>query len=342
MVLLAKNERLTVEYAQRVEARREEVADFYDDTKVYIDAAHWQHLPKIRDIQQLAPLVDYIRSDPKSIGESCFPIDAGRSATLGFVDQWIKETQAHLCEILKSARHAATQASQCEPTEVLNLATAVFLCRSRCPPSIGWDSVGPHLLCAESQVDGTRRRPTREKGFFQFFEDGYNTVIQLLGLLDLDPLVTTTKDLDKLEARFICQIPESPVVKAAAVMTWRQCVNHVAHVRTIMHNPPALRLSVLTEEATQTVLHHEQLYPYPYPGDPVWSCRRCTEHLKNPTTRQGVVSHLKLVSVPPLFSSLQSGPAFTDMTYRHAPLKTLTSSIFNPNCHLNANVSLLH
>ena len=131
MVLLAKNERLAVEYTQRVEARGEEVAAFYHDTKVYIDPAHWQHLPKIRDIQQLAFFADYIRNDPEPLGEQWIPIDTGRKAVLGFVDKWIKEKQAHLHEILEKARPAVFQASQYEPKDVLNLATAVLLCRPR-------------------------------------------------------------------------------------------------------------------------------------------------------------------------------------------------------------------
>lgn len=66
-----------------------------------------------------------------------------------------------------------------------------------------------------------------------------------------------------------------------------------------MPNPPALTFSVLTDEATQSVLFHEALYPHP--GDTVWSCRRCTEYLKNPTTKKAVISHLKLMSVMPFF-----------------------------------------
>lgn len=229
MVLLAKNERLAVEYTQRVEARGEEVAAFYHDTKVYIDPAHWQHLPKNRDIQQLAFFANYIRSDPEPLGEQCIPVDAGRSAVLSFVDKWIKEKRAHLREILEKARPAAFQASQYEPVDVLDLATAVFLCRPRvsthldptpCPALIGWDAVGPHLLCSKDPMYVTQRHPAYEK-CFQFCGEGYHTVIQLLALLNLDPLVTTAKDLDKLNARFICSNISATNVD---VMTWRECV----------------------------------------------------------------------------------------------------------------------
>jgi len=216
MVLMANNERLAMEYAQRVEARREEVAAFYHDTKAYINPAHWQHLPRVCDIQQLAPFIDYIRKDPDPLGEQCVPVGTGRSAVLSFVDKWIKERQAHLREILEE-----TQVSQYKSTDVLNLATAVFLCH-RCHPLprvlIGWDAVGPHLLCAENQVDAN---PTYEKSF-QFFDEGYHTVIQLLGLLNLNPLATTAKDLDELNARFICNTSKS--VMTVSVLTWRECV----------------------------------------------------------------------------------------------------------------------
>ena len=230
MVLLAKNERLAVEYTQRVEARREDVAAFYHDTKIYINPAHWQHLPKIKDVQQLTLFVDYIRKDPEPLSEQCIPVDAGRSAILDFVDKWIKEKRVHLRDILEKAQSAATPglASQYKSMDVLDLATAVFLCRPRvsiyldpnpCPALIGWDAVGPHLLCAENKVYVTHRHPAYENTF-QFCRNGYHTVIQLLDLLKLDPLVTTAKDLDKLNARFICNSSGLTV----CVFTWRECV----------------------------------------------------------------------------------------------------------------------
>ena len=228
MVLLAKHERLAAECAQRVEARKEDVAAFYHDTKIYIDPTHWPYLPEIEDIQQLTPFVYYIRNDPELLGEQCISVDAGRSAIYGLVDGLMKEKRAHLYEILEKARPAATLASQYGPIDVLDLATAVFLCR-RCDSGyrdrnslIGWDAIGPHFLCSETQVYGTHRHPEYEKTF-QFCGEGYYTVIQLLGLLKLDPLVTTAKDLDRLNARFMCDSSAKSAL-SVDVLTWRECV----------------------------------------------------------------------------------------------------------------------
>jgi len=231
MVTFAKNGRLAVERAQRVDARRKQVSAFYQDAKVHVDPVHWQHLPEPSGIQKVSFFADYVRADPEPLGEQHIPIDAGRSAVLGFVDKWIREKQAHLRRILEKAQPNATRISQ---QDVLNLATAVFLCRNRvrrsfspCPALIGWDAVGPHLYCAKN-LRNIDRAPKYKQGF-QFCEHGYHTVIQLLDLLNLDPLVTTALDLDKLNARFICNTSATNV----SVMTWRECVWLASLYRTI-------------------------------------------------------------------------------------------------------------
>ena len=216
---LARNGRLAVEREQRIEARRKQVSSFYQDTKAHIDPVHWRHLPEISDIQAVSFFADYIRADPEPWGQQHIPVDTGRSALLDFVDKWIREKQAHLREIMQQDLPTVTQVSQPEQGDVLNLATTVFLCGVHdFLPCIGWDAVGPHLLCANRPRYGDRA--TANKNDFRFCVRGYQTVIQILDLLNFDPLVTTTQELDQLNARFICNSSTTN----APVMTWRECV----------------------------------------------------------------------------------------------------------------------
>jgi hypothetical protein len=227
MVTFARNERLAVERARRMDARRQQVSSFYQDTRAYIDPVHWQHLPEICDVQEVSFFADYIRADPEPFRERSIPVDAGRSAVLVFVDKWIREKQAHLREVLEIAQPNVTPSLQPRQGDILNLATAVFLCRTRvprylepspCPALIGWDAVGPHICCTERQR--YTHKTLTHKQSFQFCVCGYHTVIQLLNLLNLDPLVTTAQDLDKLNARFIYNASTTNV----PAMTWRECV----------------------------------------------------------------------------------------------------------------------
>ena len=224
MVMLARNERLAIELERRMAARRKVVSSFYQDTKADIDPVHWQHLPENSDIQEAPFFADYIRADPEPCGQQHVPVDAGRSALLGFVDKWIRERQAHLREIMQQDLPTVTRVSQPEQGGVLDLATAVFLCGvdefSPCPALIGWDAVGPHLFCDKRPWYRDRATAKKNKHSFRFCVRGYHTVIQILGLLNLDPLVTTAQELDKLNARFIC----NNSMTNAPVMTWRECV----------------------------------------------------------------------------------------------------------------------
>ncbi|KAI0044437.1 hypothetical protein FA95DRAFT_1545043 [Auriscalpium vulgare] len=150
----------------------------------------------------------------------------------------------------------------------LALATSQFTCDDYCFHRLG-GSTGMEMFahfCEQPRFSEARR----------------DVVLRLLDALHMDPETTTTHDLDRTEAQFVCmQCPVAKIRRGKTsvigrnAMYWRACVTHSA----TMHELHAGQWRLLNE--TEARLAREWFVPrHPRDSQP-WGCGHCTFHLNN-------------------------------------------------------------
>lgn len=112
----------------------------------------------------------------------------------------------------------------------LNLACSIFFCKFCFNPGkltrnigaslVGLDGVHTHICTTYTDCP--------KAGFnIKFSLEGHQTARDLLALSQLDPLTTTARDMDALDARFLCKNCDSSRPRYRQALTWRECVRRV-------------------------------------------------------------------------------------------------------------------
>ncbi|KAJ2919391.1 hypothetical protein MD484_g1034, partial [Candolleomyces efflorescens] len=175
----------------------------------------------------------------------------------------------------------------------LDLAAIVFSCANCLKGThhigaalVGWDNILAHICSSDAN-------PAKWHGTLHWSNQGHASALALMELVGKDPLTTTAKDMDKLDARFYCgncECKGSIEARRVKVLTWRECLTHVLYrVKPGHHNVPQTWF-LLSEEATQAVKLREG--PYPLRSKPIWGCGRCAKHLETPDEYGAVVAHI--------------------------------------------------
>ncbi|KAF8970367.1 hypothetical protein BDZ97DRAFT_1914673 [Flammula alnicola] len=302
MVADAKRDRLDRELQHRIRDRRDIVTAFYTKiVKAHFQPEVWEYLPVPHAIYDIDLFSDYIHNEQEVVGE--LPVKAARAAIRRLTDKWVSDKKRYLVEIMVMAGAASPEASPLAENCALDLAGAVFECprgigelelEYYCPTLVGWEDAGLHLYCYNDITEPLRI--TDHQARIQFSEVGYKSVLALLALLELDPRTTLARDLDTLNARFICTncpLEYKNGMQGRHAMDWRECVSHAIRMRRRLtydlHKLPAF--AILSESVAVPIRAHESIHFNP--TDLSWSCKHCAEHFESPVLRQTAVAHVK-------------------------------------------------
>ncbi|KAK7053705.1 hypothetical protein R3P38DRAFT_1464714 [Favolaschia claudopus] len=335
LVYDARAERLTLERVQLVANRTSAACSAVSHVLRTAPAETWAYIPPQYTVEAMPQLQELIQ-DPS---DTPLPDDDPRLADAllelpAFVAAWREEKQALLASLLPLPSLPAE--AECGPSSSsssssftpipplpaplarLKLATSVFTCLGSWVGRmsvtagralIGWAGAGAHLRC-RSLRNYWERRP-------HYAAEGAATAAALLRLVDLDPAVTTAKQMDEVcggelrgcgvqgktggpDKRFVCLL--CPVeacrgVRGRRAMRWRECVQHFIERSRVGGDvshpgvPPAFGL--LTDEAVDDLRRREA--PDPVLEDAAWACALCSAHYDSHsrTTYEGVEEHVR-------------------------------------------------
>lgn len=109
---------------------------------------------------------------------------------------------------------------------LLDLAVATFSCPS-CSKGhhiaaclVGWPALLAHSCIGHSRPDDYDTHDS-----LAWSSKAHRSAIDLLSLLDLDPLTTTAADMDALDRRFACQDCDDVRPGFRKALKWRECVS---------------------------------------------------------------------------------------------------------------------
>lgn len=232
-VVAAQAARKAQERQVLVESRKRVVNVAYHRYKRTILPATWAYHPGAYTVYEFEPFAKII-DDPE---ETQYKEDDFASAVKELprlLDNWKFEKIRQLISLLP--RHGSDGDSRdlkpaiCQEdlnSEVLNLAISVFTCLGsvhspnaggRC--LIGWDGAGIHLKCGALRKFWDRR--------LHFTRRGFDAARELVKLANLDPNTALAREMDKVDARFVCA--SCPQIRfkgfqGRQALLWRECVS---------------------------------------------------------------------------------------------------------------------
>ncbi|KAF9528087.1 hypothetical protein CPB83DRAFT_854847 [Crepidotus variabilis] len=128
----------------------------------------------------------------------------------------------------------------------------------------------------------------------QSFELNYRasaTVNSLLQILDLEPNMTFRRDLDRLDARFVCLKCFDACLSTGTgllnTLIWRECI---VHEMTNLHGS-SCEWGLLSPEATRSIRLVEEVWPSP--DVCMWYCNHCPEFYHRPDRFDTVAIHVE-------------------------------------------------
>ncbi|KIY49140.1 hypothetical protein FISHEDRAFT_41990 [Fistulina hepatica ATCC 64428] len=261
LVVTAKEERLIHERLILVGERRLAVSQAYTRYKAEVLPATWPFHPSTSEILKYQPFADLVDAEHSQPLDDAQLADAMRLVPT-FVENWTFDRMHYMASRLPGAPdvHAlerATSVFNCPVSRMNRNAEEII---GKC--MVGWDGAGPHLSCAGVEADG-----------LMYDGRGAEAARSIARLVGLDPETVLARELDMLDARFVCA--NCPANALFQVLTWRECLLHAFNTAdNPAHAVPVWRM--LGQEATRDArareCHPAQRF------ERSWACNHCPEH----------------------------------------------------------------
>ncbi|KJA26734.1 hypothetical protein HYPSUDRAFT_198547 [Hypholoma sublateritium FD-334 SS-4] len=302
----AKSERLWNEHQERVEKRRRLVLEFYTDTvKAHLKPDIAPYLPSTSFLFKLPLFKSYVNDPQDTVSD--VPSEIATNEITRFVHSVLQDKKRFLIKLWAAANEDTDMVSpECaihrDSPGVLDLATAVFECKwnSRDPyVMVGWEDTGVHNpSCGIKQNSGVKSSVYDLDLQLRFrYSTTARRVLEVLAkLINVDLRYARAKDLDALNARFICKTcPFRRKGKAYGLdsMDWRQCLSHTLSGETWPEYADCRipKFDVASDTLMKSL--HFVAQPYPSPVKAAWSCNHCGEHLPDRVLKKEAVTHVK-------------------------------------------------
>ncbi|KAI0640853.1 hypothetical protein C8Q79DRAFT_417116 [Trametes meyenii] len=172
---------------------------------------------------------------------------------------------------------------------------------SRCPAvvSFGRREALAHLMHAPLAAPGALATAVPDVSDLYFMRQGARAACALARLVGLDPGVARPGDMDRADARFVCETCRKEGYPGTDigqwVMNWRQCVTHclrktrrVWEVQT--HQKAEWRM---LDEAERAAVQEAEEGQDDYQPGVAWCCNHCIDAPLDPKPRAEVVRHLE-------------------------------------------------
>ncbi|KDR67558.1 hypothetical protein GALMADRAFT_258225 [Galerina marginata CBS 339.88] len=285
--------RLVRERRIRMEQRRLRVKALYQAYQRSLDPTDWQYVPDVGRIYGIRTIFTWISSEL----EDDLLVEAMRDDVPLYVERYGAYGRRQLSRIF-AEQHPLLDLDK----DPLQVAAAVFECplhlpindkSVRCTALIGLEDASLHFDCVVPKNSDLKAEDFDPEIKFAYSLAGFKTMEHLLGLLGLDPYTTLANDLETLDARFLCMVPDcrqfSGSDKGRFAMTLKECVSHAA--RYLDHPPQSFE--PLSEEATESVIWQEAACSLSHFSKFCWSCKHCAEHFVCPVPRDDAITHVK-------------------------------------------------
>ncbi|RDB26491.1 hypothetical protein Hypma_005620 [Hypsizygus marmoreus] len=302
--------------------RAEIVKDAYLEYKKTISPITWKYLPHKSEILALEMFSDIINL-PTESEVTVATCGSTFKQLPGYLADRRERQRRQLLSLLPLDEHGDTSVlddSDSGLTRRLELALSVFTCIdcmgtedmnwSIC---FGWEDIIEHNWCPVNNTACTR---------WTFSSIGSSIAANLARLVGLDPSTASARDMDRVDARFMCA--ECPVetyrgVKGQMAVTWRECVIHAIDMQLdfTLHEVAFVHSGwhLLTPETTTLVKLHEEKYPNP--AEWAWSCNHCAVHFDEFVRRKDALDHIIDVH------SIETPRENIDFFYHHAAAQNL-------------------
>ncbi|TFK69910.1 hypothetical protein BDN72DRAFT_959223 [Pluteus cervinus] len=302
-----KNERLLQESTRLYNGRIMVITRIYQLT--YLPSLSQAQLPLT---PMRLPLVQSRRLLELVFGETALEIDKDR-LQIEFPDIFREWQQLRIAEVAlevrkcypeelraTSGRDSSRPPQELDDRGVLNLAISAFTCTS-CPsiskdqdPLLGWEELAYHLGCYDLDpydLCPSKKMLDEATPALSFFKSYSKVAYDFVRQLGLDPLKTTARELDEIDARFVCgYCPITEKTSGRKALTWRGCIYHQAHETSDGDHPPnGMFWLQLSPPAVAAVKRRE----IPDFSVPKWLCLVCPGDISTASGYEALKRHLK-------------------------------------------------
>ncbi|KIM36512.1 hypothetical protein M413DRAFT_31565 [Hebeloma cylindrosporum] len=313
-VLQKKRERLERDMPHIRAKRRAIVHSFYQEYQKTLSPSQWKCLPGTLEICAMGPFAEVLDANAKVPPTAASFEDAFRQLPelLAAYSDAREQNARSLLKIRSQSAEGSTasaSSSNSSHPDMLDLATAVFICKeARCVSYgsldsylFGWDDIAQHHCKPDinSVSIGLSWFPQRVEYVstpqqISFTPQGSTVAAAVVRAAGLDERVATASDMDERDLRFACSACRpsqrgSPASWRESGYKWR---DFVSHYRRSFHTRECVPV-VLSPVNMAAVKESEMADPNRSKSR--WTCGHCSVHLGDFKSRDLVVEHLKSV-----------------------------------------------